>query len=77
MDDNKTLITSNAHNNKDYFRARRNKERMETKRNYQDKLAANRYATLSNDGEDNWSTHTTQYEERGDAQKNGSEWKSD
>lgn len=39
---------------------------MKTKRNYQNKLAANRYTTLNDDGEDNYSTHTPQYEERED-----------
>ena len=57
-DNNETIITSNKHDNKDYFSARSNEERMKTESNHQDKLAANRYADENND---NWNTHAPQY----------------
>ena len=61
-DNNKTIITNNTH--EDYFSAGSNKGRMETERNYQNKLAANTYAVFSNESNDDWNTHTPQYVER-------------
>ena len=50
-DANKTVITNNTH--EEYLNARSNEENMETMRNYQNKLGANRYAAFSNDNDDN------------------------
>ena len=62
--DNKTVITSNTHINEDYLRAQCDKDKRKTKQNYQCMLAANRYASLRDDNDNNVYTHTTQYDDR-------------
>ena len=37
---------------------------MEIESNYQNKLGANRYAAFSDDNDDEWNTHVSQYVER-------------
>ena len=59
--DDKTVITNNRH--EECFNTG-NKEKIETESNYQDKLGANRYAALSDDNDDVWNTHLSQYVEK-------------
>ena len=62
VDGNKMVITTNTH--EEYFNARSNEEKMETMRNFQNRLGANRYAAFSDDNDDDWNTHVPQYEKR-------------
>ena len=61
-DNDETVIMNNTH--KEYFYAGSNEERMETEINYQNKLGANKYTAFSNDNDDDWNTHPSQYIER-------------
>ena len=62
VNNNKTITTNNTL--KECFNAKGNEELMETERNYQNKLGANRYIEFSDDNDDNWNTHVSQYVER-------------
>ena len=59
--DDKTVITTNK---QDEYVNTGSKERIETESNYQNKLGSNRYAAFSNDNDDDWNTHVSQYVER-------------
>ena len=57
----KTVITNNKHDK--YFNTG-SKEGIETESNYQNKMGANRYTAFSDDNDDDWNTHVSQYVER-------------
>ena len=60
-DDDEAFIINNTH--EEYFNAGSNEERMETERNHQSNLGANRYAAFNYDNDDDWDTHVSQYVE--------------